>query len=291
MIGGRGTNTNMSRFRAACLVPFLYFAVTRLPRARDLIYLIATSWVPAIWLLWRLTNRGIGQSLLQFAAGYLAFIAIYEIGYLINDGWDAKRSDDSRRRLGFKIDPLFVILFAGIRLGIWASIGVWLAWIYSLAWLTGFLILAIAIAQHNLAQSKGLRLASFYELAMLRFMLPIIAALPQSALPATILVASLLYAFPRFLGYMDSKNILTLPQRREPGFGFQLTLSLSPLLLYLSYLLRAAVLAELTAYYLIILGIWWAAALSHVRHRFAKEDRDRIDRESSIGRAPQRSAK
>ncbi|MCL6697364.1 hypothetical protein LZ496_00970 [Sphingomonas sp. NSE70-1] len=251
---------NISASRAICLFPFAYFATSRAWTSREMTYLVATSWLPAIWLLWRLTDLSVAGSALAFAAGYLAYISIYEIGYLVNDAWDAPRSPQGRQRLNFPITPSFALAFVAIRLAVWAVVGVLTGWIDNPLWLAGYAALCLAIAQHNIFQSNGLRLASFYELATLRFLLPVLAALPAASLPAAILTALLLYSFPRFLGYLDSKDILNLPERREPQFGFFLILSLAPLLLFSAYLLRTTALVELTAYYLVIYGIWWAMA-------------------------------
>jgi hypothetical protein len=257
---GRGTNVNISAFKAICLIPFAYSATTRARRARDLPYLVATSWLPALWLQWRLTDLGAAGAALAFAAGYLAFISIYEIGYLANDAWDARRTTEGRKRVEFQLTIPFILSFVGIRLAVWVVLGAMSGWIDSAIWLAGYAALVVAIAQHNIVQSKGLRLASFCELATLRFLLPIIAALPVMSLPPAILAALLLYTFPRFLAYMDSKGILELLERAEPRFGFLLMLSLAPLMIYATYMLRTTVLAELTAYYIGIHGIWWALA-------------------------------
>lgn len=265
MTGGQVTDMSMSGSRAVCLLPFAYFAATRLPRVRDLAYLVATSWVPAIWLLWRLTDLGPGRSILAFAAGYLAFIAVYEIGYLINDAWDARRTSDGRKRVDFELTWPLICAFIMIRFAVWLAIGFWTRWLYDPVWLLGSAVLAIAIAQHNLVQSKGLRLASFYELAVLRFIVPILGSLPNVSVPAAILTALLLYAFPRFLAYMDSKDLLVLKQRTEPSFVFLLLLSLSPLIFFLAFVLSLQVLAELAVYFLAIHGLWWAIARSRER--------------------------
>lgn len=249
---------NISASRAACLLPFAYHATTRARQARELPYLIATSWLPGLWLLWRLTDLSAAGSVLVFAAGYLAFISIYEIGYLINDAWDAPRSHDGRQRLNFPLTRSFTVTFVGVRVAVWVVVGVLTGWIGNPIWLAGYAALFLAIAQHNMFQAKSLRLASFYELATLRFVLPILAALPAASLSAAILTALLFYSFPRFLGYLESKDILNLPEHKQPRFGFLLFLSLTPLFIFTSYVLGTAVLAELTAYYLGIYGIWWA---------------------------------
>src|SRR4051812_38317606 len=112
-----------SRRKALLLVPFGYFAATRLHGLRDAAYLVASSWVPAMWLAWRLGTFGPGQVAIGFAAGYLCFIAVYELGYLGNDAWDAHRDTNGRPRLGFAPGWLFYLTFAAVRLALWAAIG------------------------------------------------------------------------------------------------------------------------------------------------------------------------
>jgi hypothetical protein len=262
IIGGEAA-VNILGSRAVSLLPFGYFAVTRVSSLRDLAYLVATSWLPAIWLIARLAGLDNIQSVMTFLIGYMAFISAYEIGYLVNDAWDARRSGEGRARLSFHLDRAYVVAFLAIRLGLWAGIGVLTNWIANPLWLAGYAALAIAFAQHNLVHLKDLRLASFYELATLRFMLPILASIPVGALPPALLVALILYAFPRFLAYAESKDLLNLDKRRAPSFGFLLLLSFSPLVLYFSYLLDAEILVELLAYYLAIHALWWA--LSNLR--------------------------
>lgn len=261
-IDGQGIDVNISASRAVSLLPFAYYATTRARRARELPYLVATSWLPAVWLLWRLSELGAAGAMLAFAAGYMAFISIYEIGYLVNDAWDARRSPQGRKRLDFPLTVPFILSFVAIRLAVWIVVGLITGWFANAIWLAGYAALIVAIAQHNIVQANSLRLVSFYELATLRFLLPIVASLSAPSLPAATITALLLYTFPRVPGYMDSKGILNLPQRGEPRFGFLLMLSLTPLLIYASYMLRTTVLVELTVYYLGIHATWWALARS-----------------------------
>lgn len=249
---------NISASRAVSLLPFGYFAVTRIPSLRDLAYLVATSWVPALWLLMQLAELETMSSATTFALGYIAFIAAYEIGYLVNDSWDARRTDDGRARLSFRLSWTYLIAFAVIRIALWVSIAVVTGWIETTVWLAGYVTLAIAFAQHNLISTKGFRLASFYELATLRFVLPILGAIPTGSLAPVLFVALILYAFPRLLAYMESKDLLKLGHRRDPNFGFLLLLSFLPLMLLLSYLFAAPVIMELSAYFLAVYGAWWA---------------------------------
>lgn len=251
---------SISRSKALSLVPFGYFAATRLNGLRDLAYLVATSWLPAIWLLIRLAGLDPAHALLTYIIGYMAFISIYEIGYLANDAWDAGRTSEGRRRLSFGLGWIFVAAFLVLRLGLWTVLGALTGWITDPYWLFGYAALAIAFAQHNLVRDRELRLASFYELATLRFLLPILVPVAVIFLAPALLVALIPYAFPRLLAYMESKQLLSLEGRHAPSFGFFLQLSLAPLLLFCAYLLSAQVLVEILAYFLAIHGLWWATA-------------------------------
>lgn len=254
----------MSGSKALTLVPFGYFAVTRITSLRDLAYLIATSWLPAIWLLFRLAGLDMTRSALTFVIGYVAFISVYELGYLVNDAWDSKRSDEGRPRKGFRLGTVYILVFVAVRIGLWAAIGALTGWFNSLTWIAGFAALTIALAQHNLVGWKELRLATFYELAVLRFTLPILAVMPAADLGTLLIVALLPYSFPRLLAYMESKDMLRLEKRREAKFGFLLQLSFTPLMLLLAYLLDRQVLAELQLYFLAIHASWWALSESRI---------------------------
>lgn len=254
----------MSGSKTLSLVPFGYFAVTRVTSLRDFAYLVATSWLPAIWLLFRLSGLDMIQSVLTFVIGYMAFISIYELGYLVNDAWDSKRSGEGRPRKGFHLGSAYVLAFVILRIGLWAAIGVLTGWMSSLQWLAGFAVLVVAIAQHNLVGRKEFRLASFYELAVLRFTLPVLAALPAAALAPVLLVALIPYSFPRFLAYMESKDILRLEKRREARFGLLLHLSFLPLMLLFAYLLDRQVLVELQLYFVFIHALWWVLSASRM---------------------------
>lgn len=253
---GREHSVSTSSFRPAlALIPFGYLATSRLKSARDVAFLVATSWLPAIWLVIRLGGSGLVQAIAQFLAGYLAFIAIYEIGYLVNDLWDARRSHEGRARFDHEIRWPYIVAFITIRLACWLAIAVQMGWISSQVWLVGYAALAIALAQHNFARSTALRLASFLELATLRFLLPIIAAIPRTTLWVAILIALVPYAYPRLLAYMDSKGVLQLQERREAGFGLSQLTWLAPLLLFVAYATSTDVIAELLGYFILAYAV------------------------------------
>ncbi len=73
------------------LIPIVYTFVTRLNTAREFLYVVATRWIPGVWLVSRLGHFDLPTAAGLYAIGYLAFMCVYEIGYLANDTWDASR--------------------------------------------------------------------------------------------------------------------------------------------------------------------------------------------------------
>ena len=110
------------------------------------------------------------------------------------------------------------------------------------------------MAQHNLIASSGYRAASFYQLAVLRFICPIAGALPADQLISALLPALLLYTYIRYLSYLDSKNLLSMPERRQPSFGAVQIGMLAPLVALIAYMLNNQVLLELLVYYFLVFG-------------------------------------
>lgn len=232
------------------LVPFLFLVTTRLRQKRDAAYLIVSSWLPAIWFLFRSSGGSLAEAVVNFALGYLAFVAVYEIGYLANDGWDSKRSADGRQRIPFSLGPVYVVLFVLARMATWLFIGFWSGWADDPVWIVAYGALAIAFAQHNLITVDGLRGASFFQLATLRFALPILGAVPSSDRLLLILVAILFYTYLRFLSYLDSKDLLAILQRREHSFAVVQFAMLAPLALLVAAIANSFVVIDLTVYFL-----------------------------------------
>ena len=250
-------NSSSSRsLKAISLIPFFFFATTRLRTPRDVAYLVASSWVPAVWLVFRLSGGASIEKVGAFLAGYLAFIAFYEIGYFANDGWDARESAEGRRRISFSFGPAYAVIFIAVRLAAWLAIGFLFGWVRDWVWLACYAALAAAFAQHNLIASHAYRSASFYQLATLRFVAPIVALVPRPELMLVILSALIFYTYFRHLAYLDSKDLLAMPKRREPSFPLVQLIMLTPLVLLLAFVAQRAVVVELLLYFFVLFGLW-----------------------------------
>lgn len=258
--------TSSSRFaKWLTVVPPVYLLLTRARTPRELGYIVATSLIPAVWVLVRLESLGPWQAAAGFALGYLAFASIYDIGYLANDSWDAAREPIGRRRLWFTPDRWFVVVFVSARLLAWLAIASWTGWLHNSLWLLGYGALVVAFACHNLLADKSLRIASFVQLATLRFILPILPLLGAGELLLACLIAAVDYVYLRTLSYMDSKDLLTIPGRARPSFGLAQLALLTPSVILLAATSRSTLALEVHAYFIAMYGAAWALSAHRAR--------------------------
>ena len=236
--------------KLAALVPFAYGAATRYGSPRDFAYLVATQWIPGVWLVFRLGGTDPVAALALYAAGYLAFIALYEIGYLVNDTWDARRHPDARRRFPYELDALYIGAFIAVRLGVWLLLTV----LYpprfgEVNWLVLCGVLVVVFAIHNITHLTYLRIASFVQLCMIRFIAPVAYGVASDAFLTIMAICSLFYLHFRYLVYLESKGFLLLPQRKQPTFNFLQLAVFTPFVLLLTVVTRETVILEVFAYF------------------------------------------
>lgn len=257
--------SSSSLMRGLALVPGGYFLLTRVSGARDALYLVGTSFVPAWWYLARSTELDPVTALGSFAIGYLAFIASYELGYLANDLWDARRDPGGRQRAPFLTGTLSKVAFVAIRLLTWLLVASVTGWSSNSSWLAGFAALAVVFALHNVVPAWA-RSATFMQLAVLRFSLPVMGPLPASAAPLLLLLALLLYASMRWLAYLDSKGMLTMEARRTPSFGAVQMALQAPVIGLIALLAGSTLPLELWGWFFFLYGAW-ALKASRSRRR------------------------
>lgn len=256
----RMTISSFSVRAPLAFLPFGYLVTTRLHSFRDLAYLIATSWVPPLWILLRVEELEPAQAFGGFLLGYLAFVSLYEIGYLVNDAWDASRHRDGRQRTPFAIGPSALIFFTITRLAVWAAIAILTGWLYQSQWLAAQFALIATVALHNWLTPPSLRLASFAQLAVLRFCLPIAALLSPAGWTATLTAALMLYLPLRYLAYADSKQLLAATARQVRHFSMLYLLISLPLVALTAALLNIDILAEIWVWLVVAHAGWGLVA-------------------------------
>lgn len=250
------SSLNSDRLKILTLLPFLYTVATRFATARDVIYLVASSLLPGIWILFRLSGHGLGEAALNFAAGYLCFVSVYEIGYFVNDAWDAPKTESGRKRIRFTYDRVYVVSFIALRIGIWAGLGTLFGWIGDMVWLAAFAALVVVFAEHNLIRPAAFRSASFFQLACLRFTIPVIGETPANKLLLLLFTSILFYTYFRLLAYLDGNGQLAMPDRRRRDFSVIQIAMLTPFVAFGAYVSGEILLLELLGYFVIIYGVY-----------------------------------
>jgi hypothetical protein len=208
--------------KAMALVPFGYSLITRFNTARDFLYLVATQWIPGIWLVHRLGAVDLAAAAALYAAGYLAFIALYEIGYLVNDTWDASAT-------------------AG-RIG-------------DLDWLALCAVLMVAFALHNLLTQNYFRIASFTQLVFIRFSTPILFGVDSENI--LLFTCTIFYFMFRFLPYIEEKGFFLMNERRLANFGVVQTSIYFPLIFIICVSIENLYFFEIFLYFVSVYGLYY----------------------------------
>ncbi|MFD2190050.1 hypothetical protein [Pistricoccus aurantiacus] len=199
------------------LMPFSYFFYTRL-RGGSIAFHLIFEWLAAAILVLAIGISSPLKSLIMAGLSYLAFISLYEIGYLINDLYAANKEIGGRKRGPRNVSRQWIWSWFGSRLLVFLGITVLLGFYDSLGWWLFFLALCIVFALHNVLEDKELKAATFLWLAWFRFMAPVIFVVEDSQLFGVGMAAAMSYAGFRLFGYLDSKRLLSMPGRQRGQF-------------------------------------------------------------------------
>lgn len=207
------------------LVPYLYSVHTRVHGLRDHLANAVTAWVPGMILLIFLRDLGFASAVFHYFVGFAAFISLYEIGYLMNDTMGLRRDVVARDRLGYRVKRGYIFLFAVIRIALFLAIVITTGLGEHPGYLVACAALAAVILAHNTVPQVELKFASFLQMSVLRFFLPIYPGLllggSGSAALVVLATGVFCFSYPRLLTYQESKDRLSLPERRKPWFHFQ----------------------------------------------------------------------
>ncbi|WP_290525574.1 hypothetical protein [Alcanivorax sp.] len=199
------------------LLPFNYFYLTRLRNGSILFHLLF-EWLAAFWLVALLGAGTIGENLLSSIISYLAFISIYELGYIANDLHSAKREVDGRRRGPQDASIFWILLWVICRITVFFVCTILLEKLLDSDWWLFFVSLIFVFLMHNFLNDREAKTTTFAWLAWLRFMAPLIFVVRSDQVIGIGLAAAIGYVAYRQLGYMDSKNLLLMPGRKRTGF-------------------------------------------------------------------------
>ncbi|SDC70286.1 hypothetical protein [Niabella drilacis] len=209
-------------------LPMGYFFKTRLNTKAAFIFHTYYEFLLGILLL-VFFQTPLKTALIHFALGHIAFISLYEIGYIYNDYIAVRFEANPRKRLEqWQIKDRDVLLFILLRLAIFTGVSFLIkAWI-SPAWWIFYTVLIITYALHNLMQQKAFKVFTFVNLAVIRFYAPVFFFLTREQIGLTLPGILIFYVFFRTLTYMDSKGLLQLKNRDTAPFKINFYLIFLP---------------------------------------------------------------
>lgn len=233
------------------LLPFSYFRASRLTDGRTWISLLGFEWAPLVLVLLFLVEKSLMDIPASFALAYLAFIAIYEIGYLTNDVISIRFEDKPRRRLpNFDPHNAQLVVWILARIGAFTGITFLLEMQSDWRWWGFYGCLIVVFGLHNILKDYGLRVVTFVGLATARILAPVFPFLTTELLSELLLPLFLNYVLFRTLAYMESKGLLTIPDRATFRFRVGFYLSLLPVSTLIAITQSSPVAVGVTMYYL-----------------------------------------
>ncbi len=233
------------------LLPFTYFYHTRL-RSSGVAFHAFFEWLAAVMLVLVVGVSNPAQGLLKAGLSYLAFISLYEIGYLVNDLFASHKEIGGRQRGPQSAGIAWVVAWSITRLATFMFATALMDKLASPEWWSFFASLSIVFALHNGLIDREFKVATFLWLAWFRFMAPVIFVVQDSQRLGVGLAAAMAYTTFRLLGYLDGKGLLNMPRRQMPGFRlFYFLMPLTGALALWSYEGAKGFLA-LTVYYALV---------------------------------------
>lgn len=235
------------------LLPFSWFWFTRL-RHGSIGFHAVFEWLAAVVLIVALAAGNPWPSLLVGVLSYLAFISLYEIGYIANDLIMAPREVGGRKRGPQDASAMWIALWVASRILVFLAVTLLAGDAGSAAWWGYFAALTIVFAFHNGLDDKELKAGTFLWLSWLRFMAPVVFAVPSEYVLGIGLGCAMSYSAFRQFGYLDSKGLLQMSGRKRPRFRW---------VFFLWPLLGVLAMASLPgAKGLVVLTIYFAVAAS-----------------------------
>lgn len=199
-------------------IPFLYFQRTRLNNLKSVLFHSYAEWFLALVIL-VFSGYSVTDSLRNFLLGYLAFISLYEIGYITNDVHSVRHEAKPRKRLkDFNPSDTVVGIWIAIRIAVFAGVSYFLHALTDMRWAVFYGVLALMFFLHNYLKDKQLKTFTFMNLAFLRFLAPFFIFLSTDQILLWLPGIVLHYVFFRTLTYMDSKDLLNMPGRDTVPF-------------------------------------------------------------------------
>ena len=246
--------------------PYAYFRKTRLTAARDVLFSAVYEWLPGLAIVVASVGGELARGGLRFALGSVAFMSLYEIGYIANDLYAASREAAPRWRAeGLTPSRAVVVAAVLARLCVYLGVAVLLGKAADVRFHAFHACMLGIFAAHNVLPRPEWRVPTFLGLAFCRFWGPTIATVTPEWLAALTPGVLLFYVFYRSLTYMESKGLLRIPGRSTHEFKLGFYSLLLPLAAALDLTRGGYATLAMNAY---LVGVWGVVtALSSVRRK------------------------
>lgn len=242
-------------------IPFFYFQKTRLHNRKAFVFHSAYEWLPAAGLA--LFYVPLASTVVDLLLYYIAFISVYEIGYLVNDQ-RAYQESEGRKRTE-QIGGWQMGLFVAIRLVAFMVVTGVEGQFSSVWWWGWYVLLVVQFSIHNRIRIPSLKSITFSFLAFIRFLSPIIMLIPATITSALLLPIFLNYVLFRLFTYLDSKDFLKNYDRKSGTYFLGFYLLLSPFAIVVAVLMHTWLPLIFTGYYtLVALGFSLLASTKQV---------------------------
>lgn len=207
-------------------IPFFYFLKTRLNNFRALVFHSAYEWLPAILIIYFYAHLTVA-SIISVVLCYVAFISVYELGYLINDQLAHLKPHERTRDKQFSFASISIFFL--IRISTFLIISWYLNKQYSFVWWFWYVILVIIFAFHNVLKNILLKCVTFSSLAFIRFFSTFFILLDNQLILIMAMPVFLNYVLFRLITYMDSKDMLKSVDRKSDFFRIGYYILLLPI--------------------------------------------------------------
>lgn len=203
--------------RLGYLIPFAYFWETRL-RKGSIGFHALFEWGAAAALVIFLSSGDTWLSLESALFSYIAFICLYEIGYMVNDLFAARSEQGGRLRGPQGASAAWVFLWIIVRIAGFMLVTLALGKLHLAMWWAYFGGLVFTFTLHNWLRDVELKSGTFLWLSWFRFMAPVMFSIPEEYLLGVAFACAMSYSAFRQLGYLDSKGLLVMPGRKRRLF-------------------------------------------------------------------------
>jgi hypothetical protein len=186
------------------IIPGFYYFKTRITSIKAVIFHSLMEWLPAMLIAYLATNSL--QSTLAWSVGFIAFFAIYELGYFVNDLYSVRFESNPRLRYASPPKGMIVLwVISRIVFVIWFVNSTFCANLFLT--LSIYLSTLVVFAIHNFTKEKYFKMGTFLHLAILRFYGPLLSVIPAAMLVESIYPVIMNYGIVRLLIYQSSKNL------------------------------------------------------------------------------------